>query len=439
MKYTEAEVIQFVRENNVKFIRLMFCDIFGRIKNLSIMPEELERAFSEGISFDGSALQGFQGSEASDLFLYPDPSTLAVLPWRPSRGRVVRLHCRICYPDGRPYENDSRSILYQTAKRLEKAGFRCQIGPECEFYLFNLDDKGEPTKMPQDRGGYCDIEPLDRGENLRREICLTLEDMGLQPESSHHEQGPGQNEIGFKYQECCQAADDLMTFRSLVKALAAQNGLHACFMPKPLPGYSGSGLHINLSLLRQGKNLFASADPADRQIVESFLAGILERIREITVFLNPLTNSYRRFGAFEAPGYVSWGQKNRSQLIRIPAAAGELSRMELRSPDPAANPYLAFALVAEAGLEGIQRQLPLAAPRGDNLYLLNDSQSAGLLKLPATLGEALALAAESSFIRQVLPETLVRPYLKAKEEEWQACRQAPDQLLWEEMQYFPYI
>ncbi|MEA4892137.1 MAG: glutamine synthetase family protein [Peptococcaceae bacterium] len=440
MLFSESEVLEYVRENDVKFIRLSFSDIFGRLKNVSIMPGELPRAFKEGISFDGAAIRGFRGEEASDLLLFPEPSSLMTMPWRPAQGRVVKMLCRICYPDGRPYECDSRRLLQEVLAKAEEQGLTLQIGAECEFYLFRLDDEGNPTKKPQDQGTYCDISPLDRGENMRREICLTLEQMGLKPESSHHEQGPGQNEVDFQYSHGLKAADDCNTFRSTVKALALQNGLFASFMPKPLTQESGSGLHVNLSLLRDEKNLFASPAPADQALCKSFMAGILNRIREISLFLNPLTNSYRRFGAFEAPCYVAWGRQNRSQLIRIPAAEGEYSRLELRSPDAAANPYLAFALIVEAGMEGVRQKEPLQEECTLNLFSKKSQEAlSGLERLPKDLGEALELARQSRFVREVLPAEFASGFFSLKEREWQAYLAARDKDVWEEETYFTKI
>ena len=353
MTDTELEVLRFVQENDVKFIRLAFSDMFGIQKNISVMPDELPRAFETGISFDASAVRGFLNVEQSDLFITPDPSTLSILPWRPSHGRVVRLFCNVNYPDGRPFEGSSRHILQRAVKEAAQMGYVCKIGAECEFYLFETDEKGNPTMNPHDLGGYCDIAPNDKGENVRREICLTLEEMGIHPEASHHEQGPGQNEIDFKYSDAMTAADNLLTFKAAVKSIAARNGLYASFMPKPLPDKSGSGLHVNLSLSQGGRNIFKTApDEGHCPEAEHFMAGVLDHIREITVFLNPLTNSYARFGAFEAPRYLSWSHQNRSQLIRIPAATGAQSRMELRSPDPSCNPHLAFAMLLQAGATG---------------------------------------------------------------------------------------
>ena len=419
MTDTELEVLRFVQENDVKFIRLAFSDMFGIQKNISVMPDELPRAFETGISFDASAVRGFLNVEQSDLFITPDPSTLSILPWRPSHGRVVRLFCNVNYPDGRPFEGSSRHILQRAVKEAAQMGYVCKIGAECEFYLFETDEKGNPTMNPHDLGGYCDIAPNDKGENVRREICLTLEEMGIHPETSHHEQGPGQNEIDFKYSDAMTAADNLLTFKAAVKSIAARNGLYASFMPKPLPDKSGSGLHVNLSLSQGGRNIFKTApDEGHCPEAEHFMAGVLDHIREITVFLNPLTNSYARFGAFEAPRYLSWSHQNRSQLIRIPAATGAQSRMELRSPDPSCNPHLAFAMLLQAGLDGIRRELPLCPAVDLNLY---DAEPGVLEKMPAlpeNLEEAVLLARRSAFVQRVLPAKTLANYCDVKLEDW---------------------
>ena len=411
MKITVSEVMTFVKENDVKFIRLAFCDMFGNLKNVSIMPEELPRAFEAGISFDASAVKGFLNAEESDLFLVPDPSTLSILPWRPSHGRVIRLFCDICRPGGRPFEGDMRQFLRTVAEQAQKLGYRPSIGSECEFYLFQTDENGDPTKRPHDHAGYCDVAPLDKGENVRREICLTLEEMGLQPESSHHEQGPGQNEIAFRYSDAVTAADNLVTFKNVVKSVASRNGLYASFLPKPLPEVSGSGLHVNLSLFREGKNIFRSGSEEHCPEAESFLMGILLKVPEMTAFLNPLTNSYRRFGVCEAPRYLTWSHQNRSQLIRIPAASGEYSRMELRSPDPACNPYLAFVLLIRAGMEGVAHNMQLPPAADLNLYTAPASVTAAFGCLPESLEQAREIAAQSAFITDVLPEAVRKAYL----------------------------
>jgi len=412
------EVLQFVKENDVKFIRLAFCDILGMQKNISIMPDELDRAFEAGISFDASAISGFMNVEKSDLFLFPDPSTLNILPWRPQQGRVVRFFCDIKRPDGRDFEGNTRNILKQAIQRAESMGYVCKIGSECEFYLFETDEKGNPTDIPYDNGGYLDIAPLDKCENVRREICLTLEQMGIKPESSHHEQGPGQNEIDFRYSDALTAADNFITFKSVVKAIASINGLFASFMPKPIADKSGNGLHINLSLSKNGFNIFNKDNNGCSSDANSFIAGVLDKILDITAFANPLTNSYARFGSFEAPKYVSWSHQNRSQLVRIPAARGEYARMELRSPDPACNPYLTFALIIHAGLDGIERKLSLPDPIDFNLYEADSLMLENIKALPENLKQALDITLNSDFIKSVLNEEILKKYAEIKLTEW---------------------
>ena len=396
MLYTEEDVFSYVEAEDVKFIRLVFCDIAGRQKNISIMPQELKRAFSQGISFDASAVAGFGDAAESDLFLFPIPSTLAVLPWRPSRGKVVRMFCRICYPDGRPFPLDCRALLSKAIREARELGLSVQIGAEFEFYLFKTDADGNPTTQPFDHAGYMDVAPEDKGENVRREICLTLESMGIIPESSHHEEGPGQNEIDFRYSDAMTAADNALLFASTVRAVAVSNGLYADFSPTPSPGESGNGMHINISLLQE----------EGPSVTQYFMAGILDHIREMTAFLNPTEASYRRLGEKKAPKYVTWSPGNRSQLIRIPAAQGQYKRMELRSPDPMVNPHLAYALVIFAGLDGVRRKLLPPEPMNVNLYTAEAALTSSLAALPGSLAEARKIARESPFIRGVLPEEL---------------------------------
>lgn len=434
MNYTISEVLQFVEENDVKFIRLAFCDIFGVQKNISIMPSELPRAFDTGISFDASSIDGFMNIDESDLFLVPDPSTLSILPWRPSRGRVVRFFCDIKYPDGRHFEGDGRYILKNVLNELKEMKYICKVGTEFEFYLFETDENGFPTKKPFDMGTYFDIAPIDKGENIRREICLTLEEMNITPESSHHESGPGQNEIDFKYDDALTIADNFVTFKSVVKSVAARNGLYASFMPKPLKNESGNGLHINLSLFKNGLNIFKTEIDEHSQAAESFIAGILERIQEITLFLNPITNSYSRFGNFEAPKYISWSHQNRSQLIRIPASKGENSRMELRSPDPSCNPYIALALIIKAGMEGIKKGIKLIPSYNFNMY--ENKNSKDFKKLPENLEEAIILAEKSDFIKSVIPNKTLEKYISIKRKEYSLYSNSEDKENFELFNYF---
>lgn len=397
MLYTEEDVIDYVKQEDVKFIRLAFCDITGKQKNISIMPQELHRAFSQGISFDASAVAGFGGVVESDLLLFPIPATLSVMPWRPSRGKVVRMFCRVRHPDGRPFLMDSRYILECAVKEAQKMGITVRFGAEFEFYLFKTDENGDPTNQPFDRAGYMDVAPEDKGENVRREICLTLEAMSIMPESSHHEEGPGQNEIDFRYSDAMTAADNAMHFLSVVKAVAVSNGLYADFSPKPIPGESGNGMHINMSVQAQ----------SGQDVMPAFMAGVLEHIREMTFFLNPIPASYRRLGEKKAPRYITWSPENRSQLIRIPAAQGEYRRIELRSPDPTANPYLAYALLIHAGLDGIRKDLTPPAPVNVNLYTAPESVTCELAQLPKSLEEAQSIAQASDFIRAALPHGII--------------------------------
>ena len=394
--YCYDEVITYCREEDVKFIRLAFCDLNGNQKNIAIMPSELERAFKYGVSLDASAIQGFGDEARSDLFLFPDPSTLSALPWRPAHGRVIRMFCDIRRPDGSPFEKDSRHILEKAVETAKKMGISCNFGAEFEFYLFKTDEDGCPTSIPFDNAGYMDIAPEDRGENVRRDICLTLENMDIRPESSHHEEGPGQNEVDFKYSDALTSADNAVTFKSVVKTIAMQNGLCACFSPKPLEDESGNGLHINISL----KSVSGILD------MEQFIAGILCHIKEITAFLNPVEESYLRLGERKAPKYISWSHENRSQLIRIPAASGEYERFELRSPDPCANPYVAYALIIYAGLDGITKNMELCPAIDINLFNADKTITDTLDKLPANLKEALSLARKSELINKYLPEIL---------------------------------
>ena len=401
MKYSSQEVIQFVQEEDVKFIRLAFCDVAGKPKNVSIMPTELRRAFEYGIAIDASAIDGFGDETHSDLFLRPDPDTLTVLPWRPEHGKVARMFCAITYPDGRAFEHDTRTLLKQAIAEAKARGYQFDVGPEMEFYLFRLDEDGNPTDQPYDEAGYMDMAPEDKCENVRREICLTLEQMGIQPESSHHEEGPGQNEIDFRYSDALTAADNTITFCTVVKTIAARNGLYADFRPKPLANKPGSGLHINLSI-RDTKP----------ETLDHMIAGILDRIAEMTVFLNPQPQSYQRLGRDKAPQYISWSTENRSQLIRIPAPTGPNRRAELRSPDPAANPYLAYLLLIYAGLDGIRRKLELPPASNEKLFIADETALAGYRMLPRNLRDAAACAAGSSFIQECLPKSLIQHFCR---------------------------
>ena len=404
MKYSKQEVLQFVKDEDVKFIRLAFCDVFGKQKNISIMEKELQRAFEYGISIDASAINGFGDETHSDLFLQPDPSTLVILPLRPEHGKVVRMYCDITYPDGKPFEGDTRSILKNAIREAENAGLSFKFGPEMEFYLFKLNEDGYPSTVTYDNAGYMDIAPEDKGENIRREICLTLEQMDIYPESSHHEEGPGQNEIDFKYDSPLEAADNAMTFCSVVKAVVNRNGVSANFSPKPLKDEPGNGFHINFSV----------KDSNGSDVLPQAISGILKHVADMTLFLNPTEQSYERLGNNKAPAYISWSAQNRSQLIRIPAAVGEFKRAELRSPDPAANPYLAFALMIYAAIDGIKKKSVLPKPANINLYTAPETMLQKFKTLPTSLKQASEIAKNSKFIKKYLSPLIISAYCNAE-------------------------
>lgn len=383
--YSESDVLDYVNEEDIKFIRLAFFDLSGVQKNVSILASQLENAFKNGVSFDASAIYGFESPEKSDLFLHPDPTTLSVLPWRPNTGKVARMFCNIRYPDGRAYEKDSRAILQNAVKTAKDSGVEFMFGTEIEFYLFKLDEKGEPTKIPFDNAGYMDIAPEDKGENIRREICFTLEEMGMQPEASHHEEGPGQNEIDFHYSDAVTAADNAATFKWIVRARAAQNGLYADFSPKPILDKAGSGFHINISC-------------SDSSKTKNALAGILSRAQEISFYLNSTENSYQRLGEHKAPNIIAWGNENRSAFIRVPSTKEE-PRFEIRSADSECNVYLAFTLLIHAALDGIKNNLEPPAEAAENLFA---QKKAALKTLPKSLAEAKKLASQSDFVKKAL-------------------------------------
>ena len=388
MLYTEEDVLDYVEEEDVKFVRLVYFDLSGKQKNATIMASELTRAFKNGISFDASAIPGFEKANKSDLFLFPDPSTLSVLPWRPSTGKVIRMFCDIKNPDGSPYKKDCRLLLKNAAKKIkEECSVELQFGTEFEFYLFKLDENGEATKIPFDQAGYMDIAPEDKGENIRRNICFTLEQMGITPESSHHEAGPGQNEVDFYYDEPLTAADNASTFKWIVRTKAAENGLYADFSPKPLLDKSGSGLHINI---------FCS----DKSKTKNILAGILSHMEEIAYYLNPTENSYQRLGEAKAPKFICWGTENRSALVRL--TSENIPKIEIRSPDPTCNPYLAFTLLIHAAIDGIKKNMIPPEAAAENLF---DKETAGKVTydtIPCDLETAKKTAEKSPFIGGIL-------------------------------------
>ncbi len=400
--YTVSEVLEYVEEEDVKFVRLAFFDLHGVQKNISIMASQLQSAFENGVSFDASAIYGFETPEKSDLFLHPDPTTLAILPWRPNTGKVVRMFCTISHPDGTPYKKDCRTLLANAVKKARNDfDIEFRFGTEIEFYLFKLDEKGEATKLPFDNASYMDIAPEDKGENIRREICFTLEQMGIQPEASHHEEGPGQNEIDFHYSDALTAADNVATFKWIVNTKAASNGLYADFSPKPIAGEAGNGMHINISY----RPVAGKADAGNENLLPNILGGILNHIGEITYFLNPVENSYNRLGASKAPEYISWGKENRSTLIRVPSSKNA-KRLELRSPDPLCNTYLALTLIINAAIEGIKNKIEPPAATEENLFDEAIAKQTTLTALPKSLTEAKRLALNSEFIKAVLGPVL---------------------------------
>ena len=415
------EAMKFIEANDVKFIRLQFCDLFGQNRNIAITAMQMERALASGIPFDASLVVGFSESRYTDLVLYPDISTIQLLPWRPQQGKVARILCDIRYPNGDIFEADSRYILKETINRAKALGYEFNTSAECEFYLFKQDENGDPTTIPTDQAGYFDLAPYDRGENTRREICLTLEDMGFEIESSRHEAGRGQHEIDFKYDDALYAADKIMTFKTVVKTVAQRNGVHASFLPKPLMEEPGSGMHIHVSLLKNGQDIFENKDGVLGEEARQFMAGVLAHVKGMTAIANPLVNSYKRLtGGKEAPRHIGWGFGNRSPLIRIPMESDEYYRFELRGPDPTCNPYLTFAIILAAGLEGIEKKLVLM----DELKLDEDEITRdpmavkNIQELPITLMDALTEMAADPLIKTVLGDSLAEKYIELKTAEW---------------------
>ena len=358
--YTKQDIIRMVEEEDVEFIRLQFTDMFGTLKNVAITKSQLEKALNNRCMFDASSIEGFVRIEESDMYLYPDLDTFAIFPWRPQQGKVARIICDIYRPDKTPFEGDPRYILRRTIEEAAKIGYHFDVGPECEFFLFHTDEDGGPTTISHERAGFFDLGPVDLGENARRDMVLTLEDMGFEIESSHHEAAPAQHRIDFRYDEALKTADNIMTFKLAVKTIAKRFGLFASFMPKPKHGINGSGMHLNISMKKDGRNIFA--DPQDKRGLSEeayyFIGGLMKHMRGMTAVTNPLVNSYKRLvPGFEAPIYITWSDTHRRPLIRIPVERGESTRIELRSPDPAANPYLALAVCFAAGLDGIKNKI----------------------------------------------------------------------------------
>jgi glutamine synthetase len=438
-KYSREDIKRLAAEENVKFIRLQFTDILGTIKNVEIPISQLEKALDNKMMFDGSSIEGFVRIEESDMYLYPDLTTWVVFPWTAEKGKVARLICDIYTPEGKPFEGDPRNNLRRVLKEMEELGFtNFNLGPEPEFFLFKLDQNGEPTLELNDQGGYFDLAPTDLGENCRRDIVLELEEMGFEIEASHHEVAPGQHEIDFKYADALTACDQIQTFKLVVKTIARKHGLHATFMPKPLYGVNGSGMHMNLSLFNNGKNAFyePTGDLEMSDTARQFIAGILKHAPNFTAVTNPTVNSYKRLvPGYEAPCYVAWSARNRSPLIRIPASRGLSTRVEVRSVDPAANPYLAMAVLLKAGLDGIKNKLTPPAPVDRNIYVMSKEEriEEGIIDLPATLAQALDQLKSDEVIVAGLGEHIMEHFVEAKEIEWDMFRTVVHQ--WERDQY----
>ena len=438
-KYTKEDIKRLIEEKNVSFIRLQFTDILGTIKNVEIPVSQLDKALENKMMFDGSSIEGFVRIEESDMYLYPDLDSFVVFPWTSEKGKVARFICDVYTAKGEPFAGDPRNNLKRILRKMEDMGFTSfNLGPEPEFFLFKLDAKGEPTLEVNDHGGYFDLAPTDLGENCRRDIVLELEEMGFEIEASHHEVAPGQHEIDFKYADAITACDNIQTFKLVVKTIARKHGLHATFMPKPLYGEAGSGMHFNVSLFKGKENAFydESTELGLSETAMQFMAGVLAHVQGFTAVTNPTVNSYKRLvPGYEAPCYVAWSAQNRSPLIRIPSARGLSTRVEVRSVDPAANPYLAMAVILEAGLEGIRQKLTPPAAINRNIYVMSEEErkANGIENLPPALDDALTLLAKDKVSQEALGEHIYANFKEAKEIEFDMYRTTVHQ--WERDQY----
>lgn len=417
-------IYRLIDENDVQFIRLQFTDILGRLKNVAITKNQLSNALNNKIMFDGSSIEGFVRIEESDMYLRPDLDTFVILPWRPNEERVARMICDVFDPEGYPFEGDPRYQLKKAIEEAEGLGYTFQVGAECEFFMFHTDEHGRATNITHDTSGYFDLEPIDLGGNVRREICLAISKMGFEVETSHHEVAVGQHEVDFKYSEALNAADNIMTFKLAVKAIAKKNGLCATFMPKPLEGENGSGLHINMSLMKDGQNIFYEGkDPKGNGLSQTayyFIAGIMKHIKAMTAVNNPTINSYKRLvKGYEAPVYICWSCKNRSPLLRIPASRGSATRIELRSPDPSANPYLVLAAALRAGLDGIKNRMEPPEQVSSNIFMMKKKarKEQGIDNLPESLGEAINFLKEDTLIQDAIGSHVFEHFIKLKKKE----------------------
>lgn len=440
--YTKKDILRLVEEEDVEFIRLQFTDMYGNLKNVAVTTSQLEKVLNNKCMFDGSAIEGFVRIEESDMYLHPDLNTFEIFPWRPQQGKVARFICDVYRTDGTPFEGDPRYILKRVLKEAKELGFTFHVGPECEFFLFDIAENGLPTTKTQEKGGYFDVGPMDAGENARREMVLMLEEMGFEVEASHHEVAPAQHEIDFRYEDGLSTADNIMTFKMAVRTIARRHGLHATFMPKPKSGVNGSGMHINMSLEKDGENCFY--DPKDKlglsEVAYQFIAGLMHHVPSMTAITNPLINSYKRLvPGYEAPVYIAWSSVNRSPLIRIPAGREDSTRVELRSPDPSANPYLALAVCLAAGLDGIKKKMTPPEGVDKNIFSMTeqDRYAMGIRNLPGSLGEALEEFEKSEFMKEVLGSHAFHTYIKVKKAEWTQYRTQVSE--WEIDQYLNRI
>ena len=438
-KFSRNEILNIIHEKNIKFIRLQFTDIFGIPKNIAISSSQIDKAFNNECMFDGSSIEGFTRINESDMYLKPDLDSFVMFPWRSESQEVARLICDVCNSDGTPFQGDPRYILKKVVKDAETLGYDFNVGPECEFFLFKNGINGLPTTETSDNGGYFDLSPIDLGEMCRRDICVALEAMGFEIEASHHEVAEGQHEIDFKFDKVLRSADNVVTFKHVVRTYAKRHNLHATFMPKPLFGINGSGMHTNMSLFKNGENSFFTPDDENQlsQEAYAFIAGLIAHIKGITAIANPLVNSYKRLvPGYEAPVYISWSTSNRSSLIRVPASRGKGTRVELRSPDPSCNPYLEMALCLAAGLDGIKKLLHPPQQINSNIFTLTSEQikQSNIETLPKSLEEALNEMKADPLIRTVLGEHVFKKYCEGKEREWESFRSRVSQ--WELKNYF---
>jgi len=427
MGYTKKDIIKIINEQDVKFIRLQFTDIFGQLKNVAITATQIEKALDNKCMFDGSSIEGFARIEESDMYLHPDPDTFVIFPWKQNEGKVARLICDIYTPNGKPFEGCPRNILKRSLKKAADLGYTFNVGSELEFFLFLTDEQGKPTTTTHDAAGYFDLAPIDLGESARKEMCLTLEEMGFEIEAAHHEVARGQHEIDFKYADALKTADNINTFKLVVKTIAQKHNLHATFMPKPIFGICGSGMHINQSLFKKGKNVFY--DAKDKlglsKIAYKYIAGLMHHIKSFSAISNPLVNSYKRLvPGYEAPVYIAWSARNRSPLVRIPAARGASTRIELRNPDPSANPYFLLASCLAAGIDGIKKNMKIKEAVDRNIYQMTKEErdSLGIENLPHNLINAVKAMQKSELIKQTLGNHAFNLYTKSKIDEWDAYR-----------------